>query len=363
MFPDQGSHPGPLSFYLLAPTYRLTGSAAWSLLAGMIVLNLVAIALALWLAHRRGGPRLTIAVAALIVVLVRGYGFDVVTQPWNPYLPLLFWLVVLLAVWGVLDGRQAHDRAGHRRRLAVRADPHAVPRAVPRAWAPCASRRWRGGHCGIRCERNETYRVLGTSAVVGLVLWSPPVYDQLTNDPGNLRMIADYFRNPPEDPVGTGEGLQLLLRHLNVFRIGTGAFGSDGYVTRAAFDLQGSVLPGLLVLLVWIGAAVLAWRIGHRALTTLNVVIGWALVLGADLDEPHLRQGLVLPHAVVVDHEHPARGVGGVDPRRRAAAPARCRSVRSGRGSPSGRCSPSWRSVPTVRSRSRRSVPACPSST
>ena len=30
-FPEQGSHPGPLSFYLLAPTYRLLGSTSWAL--------------------------------------------------------------------------------------------------------------------------------------------------------------------------------------------------------------------------------------------------------------------------------------------------------------------------------------------
>lgn len=280
VFPDQGSHPGPLSFYLLAPTYRLTGSGAWSLLVGMIVLNLVAIALALWLAHRRGGPRLTIGVAALIVVLVRGYGFEVVTQPWNPYLPLLFWLVVLLAAWGVLeDDKRMIVLVTAVGSLCAQTHMPYLGLCLGMGALCVAALVWRALRHPV--ERDETYRVLGTSAVVGLVLWSPPLYDQLTNDPGNLRMIADYFRNPPEDPVGTGEGLQLLLRHLNVFRIGTGAFGSDGYVTRAAFDLQGSVLPGLLVLVVWIAAVVVAWRLRHRALLALDAVIGWALVLGA----------------------------------------------------------------------------------
>ncbi len=280
VFPDQGSHPGPLSFYLLAPTYRLAGSTAWGLLAGMIVLNLIAIALALWLAHRRGGTPLTIAVAGIIAVLVRGYGLDVVTQPWNPYLPLLFWLVVLLATWGVLEGDK-------RLLLLVTAVGSLCAQTHLPYLGLClgmgalcvAALVWRASRHPV--HRNDTYSVLGTSALLGAVLWAPPVYDQLTNDPGNLRMIADYFRNPPDDPVGTGEGVQLLLRHLNVFRIGTRAFGADGYVTRAAFDLEGSVLPGLLVLLVWIAAAVTAWRLRHRLLITLNIVIGWALLLGA----------------------------------------------------------------------------------
>ena len=30
-FPDQGSHPGPISFWLVAPGYRLFGSSAWAM--------------------------------------------------------------------------------------------------------------------------------------------------------------------------------------------------------------------------------------------------------------------------------------------------------------------------------------------
>jgi hypothetical protein len=278
VFPDQGSHPGPLSFYLIAPTYRLLGSSAWGLLVGMIVLNLVAIAAALWLANRRGGTPLTVAIAGVIVLLVRGYGLEVMTQPWNPYLPLLFWLVLLLATWSVLDG--------DRRMIVV----------VTAAGSLCAQTHmpYLGLSLGMGAlcvaalvrqavqhpvERNEVSNAIGTSLVVGLVLWAPPVYDQLTNDPGNLRMIADYFGHAPEDPVGLGEGVRLLLRHLDVFRIVGGAFGADGYVTRAGFDLRGSVIPGAIVLLVWVTAAAMAWRLRHRLLNTLNVVIGWSMVL------------------------------------------------------------------------------------
>lgn len=279
VFPDQGSHPGPLSFYLLAPTYRLAGSSAWGLLAGMIVLNLVAVGLALWLARRRGGPAFAVVIAAVLVLVVRGYGFDVVTQPWNPYLPLLFWLVVLLATWGVLDGD---------RRMVI---------VVAAVGSLCAQTHLpylglvlgMAGLCTLvllweayrhPVERNEVARALGTAVVVALVLWSPPIADQLTRSPGNLRMIASYFRHPPEEPVGYGTGVRLLLRHLDVFRLVRGGFGSDGFVTRAGFDLTGSVLPGLLVLVVWLACVGIAWRLHHRLLVRLHAVIAWALVLG-----------------------------------------------------------------------------------
>ncbi len=38
-FPDQGSHPGPLSFYLLAPAYRILGSTPFSLELGTVLIH------------------------------------------------------------------------------------------------------------------------------------------------------------------------------------------------------------------------------------------------------------------------------------------------------------------------------------
>ena len=39
-FPDQGSHPGPLSFWLIAPGYRLFGSSAWAMEAATVTVQL-----------------------------------------------------------------------------------------------------------------------------------------------------------------------------------------------------------------------------------------------------------------------------------------------------------------------------------
>ena len=246
----------------------------------MVVLNLVAIAVVLWLAHRRGGTVATLVAAAVVAVVVRGYGFEVVTQPWNPYLPLLFWLALLLAAWGVLDG-------DHRLVVVVAAIGSLCAQThMPYlglslgmgtlcvAWLV-----WDAARHPV--ERHPITRSLGLAGIVSAVLWLPPVADQLTHDPGNLRMIADYFREPPDDPVGTVEGVRLVLRHLDVFRLIGGAFGADGHVTRAGFDLTGSVLPGVLVLAVWLAAVITAWRLRQRAILGLHVVIGWSLVLAA----------------------------------------------------------------------------------
>lgn len=280
VFPDQGSHPGPLSFSLLAPTYRLLGASAWSMLVGMIVLALIAIGLALWIAERRGGAPLVVAMAGLVALIVRGFGLDVVTQPWNPYLPLLFWLVVLLATWSVVDG------------------DHAMVVVVAGAGSLCAQTHLPylglslglSGVCALALahtwwrhpsRRGEVVRWAVISALVAGVLWVPPVVDQVRHTPGNLSALRDYFGNPPDDPVGMIEGVRLALRHLDVFRLVGGAFGDDGFVTRAGLRLDGSVVPGLVVLAVWTACVVLAWRRRHRPLLALDVTLGAALVLGA----------------------------------------------------------------------------------
>src|SRR5687768_6170746 len=96
-FPDQGSHPGPASFYLLAPFYRLSGSSAYGLELGSIVINAVVVGLIVWIGHRRNGLQGALVMAAVTAVAIRGYGMTVLTHPWNPYLPVLIWILVLVA--------------------------------------------------------------------------------------------------------------------------------------------------------------------------------------------------------------------------------------------------------------------------
>ena len=42
--------------------------------------------------------------AAVAAVAIRGYGLTVLTHPWNPYFPVLIWILVLVAAWSVLVG-------------------------------------------------------------------------------------------------------------------------------------------------------------------------------------------------------------------------------------------------------------------
>ena len=267
------SHPGPISFYALAPVYRLLGEGAWGLLAGVVVLNVVALALAMWMAVRRGGTALALGVAGATSLLLSSYGTRVLTEPWNPYMPVLWWLVTLLAVWSVLCGdvvmlpvavfAGSFCMQTHVSYLGLAAGTVAVAFG---AVVVALVRRW-----GDRAARRRLLAWTGGSLALGVVLWLPPLIDQVRHDPGNARQVVDYFRDPPTAPLGLTRGAELLATHLNLWRFLVGDQGTTG-----------SVLPALALVAVWLVAAVVAWRRPGTpaALRALHGVIGVALVLG-----------------------------------------------------------------------------------
>ncbi|MBN2624917.1 MAG: hypothetical protein JXA83_16175 [Acidimicrobiales bacterium] len=267
----QGAHPGPISFYLLAPVYRLLGSSPWALQASAAVLDVVALGATVWAGHRRWGLRGALLVAAGLALVMRVWGMSVLLFPWNPYLPVLFWMLLLVAAWGVLCG-----------------DLPLVPVAVV-AGTVCAQTHLPyvgivGGvtalmavalvvtHRSARDDGETRRRVVRWSAIglaVGIVLWLPVFVQQLGGDPGNLGIIVDSFRNPQEPELGLGSAWHLFLQHLNPARL-----------VEADRTLPTPEGPGLALLVAWVASAVAAARLRHRTLGRLHVVVGAALVLG-----------------------------------------------------------------------------------
>ncbi len=243
-FPDQGSHPGPLGYYLLAPVYRLLGSSAIGLLVAAVVIAAVSAVACVLVIRRMGGLRLQWAVVVVLLVVVQTYGFDLVGQPWNPYLPLLPWLTTLIAVWAVLVGDNGvlwvATLAGT---LCAQTHLPYVGLAGSIVVGATLVVVWRWWHCERGSEvRARTGRSLAIGLGVGVVCWVPVALDQLFGSQ-NLSMIIDYFRDPPEAAIGERAGLELLLRHLDITRFADlSASGADIFEV-AATQAERSLIP------------------------------------------------------------------------------------------------------------------------
>ena len=252
--------------------------------ASTALLQTLWIGLALWIGHRRAGRTGLIVVALVVALLVRGYGLSVLTQPWNPYLPLIAWVVVLLATWSVVSGDNAMLIP-----LAVAASfaaqthiPYLVMAGGLGAGAAVlVAVRWI--HQRRAGEADGLPRMLLITAVVFALLSLPTLADQARRTPGNITRLLDHFGDPPEEAIGFINGFELLLQHLNVFRaISTMFTGTGGFVDLGQLD-GATWIPGGLVLSMWIAAAAatrgLAARTDVKALLHLHVVTGAALLL------------------------------------------------------------------------------------
>jgi hypothetical protein len=270
-----GNHPGPASFYLLAPVYRLAGSSPFALQVSTVVLNLLAVGLALAIAARRGGWLFAVGTAAVLAVTVRSLGPQVVTEPWNPYLPVLWWVVILLAVWSVWCEDDWWLPVAVAAACVV-AQTH-VPytglvavllgaTAVLLGWRAVQARRGRDGAVA------PNLRAVIVAAAIAVLAWIPPVYEELTHTPGNLRILSDYFLGGDGgEALGPLDGASLWLSRLDPYTLFTGTLHGP---------TPGNRVVGALFLAAWVLAAVVAWRRRSISLVRLHQVTGLAALAG-----------------------------------------------------------------------------------
>ncbi len=268
-FQHQGSHPGPLSFWMLAPFYRLFGSSAWAMEAATASVNALAIGTSLWIARRRGGVAVFLAIAAAIALVLHFDGPAVMTEAWNPYLPMTWFMVFVLGIWSVLcDDLGVLPLTAFAAAFCLQTHISYLGlvgglSALAAAWI--AWRLWRTpNRLGPR-----RWWYLGFAAAIVLLTTLPPVIQELWGAEGNLTLLWRHFTNPPEDPIGLGRAVEVLLVHLNPWRL-----------VAARDAVSGSVVPGLVVLAAWAGGVVVAWRLRVRELLALQVVLALSLVLG-----------------------------------------------------------------------------------
>jgi hypothetical protein len=186
-------YPGPLAYYLTAPFTFVARGDAWGTVVGYAVLQAAAVVAAAWLMWRHGGhvaPVLAVLAADSLTYLGLRH-WAPLTSPWNPYLALPFFVLLLVQAWVVAGGNLRHIP------WALLTASFVVQANIGYGLIVVAIVVW----FVVRAARDskttgrlsEYWSAIRMGAVVSAIVWMPAVLDALRGSGGNLKSIFDFF--------------------------------------------------------------------------------------------------------------------------------------------------------------------------
>lgn len=312
------AHPGPVIYWLAAPLQWLNGGDPRGLFITAALVNIAAMAGIAWVVARRQGRGMSIAAMVVLALLVHGLRPDRVMDIWNPLLPLFPLLLISFLAWSAVTGHRRHGIAasligalvgqahvgllpilavvavwgGVWVQLTGRTDHRPVtvrgrifglgqPTSLGTLSTVSGTRSIGTGAAPIRWRR-----VIGIGGAGAVAIWVPPIIDQLWGT-GNLGRFVRYFTSGDARPIGLGQGLLLVARHVRPD--GPWAGGPDP-VGRSA-SMIGSNPVYVLLVVVALGLLTWAlWRSGDlitAAGTSLAAtLVVTAVPIASRLDEP-----------------------------------------------------------------------------
>jgi len=275
------SHPGPLMFWVFAPVYRVFGNTG--LLVGAAALNAGAVIGSLYVARRRGGLPMLAIVAVVAAVLVHALGSELLIQIWNPWVPVLPFLLYVMLAWSVAErdwpalpwlvGIGSFVVQSHVSYAPVVFGLGTLALALGASGSTRARRHLHDDGAIATGVVPSPRSWIVVAGIVGVVLWVAPVVQQFTGSPGNLGEIVESFLHPRDPAAGWRTAIGVMGRELSF--IGPWIRGNDsgpfGTVVTA------SAIPATLLLLTTATLGVLAWRRGaHDAGRLALLAVGGA---------------------------------------------------------------------------------------
>jgi hypothetical protein len=340
---DGWHHPGPVAYYLMALPYRLLGSRATAVDVAALAVNAAAVTGIATYARRRGGAALMLISLLGCALLMRSLGADEVRLPWNPYVTVLPYALLVFLVWSLVCGdRWALPWAALVASFVAQTHIGYVVLALPLVMAGVAGlvvttvRRSRRDLPDAPSARSLAAPSLAALAIVA-VAWLPPLYQELTTEGGNLTLARRWFASDGGGGIDRPQTLRAGWR-IVTSQLGLPPewlFGNRGtiftaepismYEPLAPLLVVGVVLAGVVLvrrrvvgggslLAVWglasvVGIVAVARTIGpvfeyrlgwaHVLGMLSGVIMAWAGWLALTGWRPRLEQRLLVPGALV----------------------------------------------------------------
>lgn len=272
---DGWNHPGPAMYYLYVLPYWLSGGHSIGLALAALLVNGGAIVGIALVGRRLGGTPLLMLVLVGCGLLVRSLGADFMRDPWNPYVTVLPFGLLLMLSWALACGEAwALPVAAAVASFCVQTHIGYAPLAIPlfvggAAWLSILEWRGRRGD-GRGATRPRIFRRwAAVTAGVLTVMWLPALAEQSLHSPGNLTKIYDYFRDPPDPTHTLAEGYRVVTAQFGATPEWLVGAGKPNPFSGEPDFLQSGPLPVFLVPFVLAGLVL--WR--RRAIDGLRLAI------------------------------------------------------------------------------------------
>jgi hypothetical protein len=210
---NEWNHPGPALFYALSVPYRVLGSGAKAMFVGATLINALAAVGCVGLVRRRTTPGRALWAAVwlcVLAIILSAVGpaattysegaLGALVSPWNPMVVIFPLLLFVLLCAGAVD-RSGLSVLGSLLvgSFVIQADFSTLPLVTALfvlsagAWGVTVYRDRRMDAAGPAKDLGRGWIWVAAGAVVFVLMWLPPVIEQLTRQPGNFRAIYHFF--------------------------------------------------------------------------------------------------------------------------------------------------------------------------
>jgi hypothetical protein len=246
------SHPGPAAWWMMEPVYAVLGRGSAALSTAVAVMAIVWLAIAVWLAARRGGFVFAVLVAVVLLVYARALGPSSFLEPWNPWFGIFPFAVFVLAVWESVEQTWwAPILAVTAGSFCVEAHVGYAPMVAALLLIPAAA--IVRGLIRDGPRRGHWWGALGGSVAAAGAMWILPIHEQLTNNPGNMTVLVRAYSHQTDPALGFRGALRLFGEYFDL---------AGPWITHHPTEPtgHGATVGTAVLLALWTGAAIVAWR-------------------------------------------------------------------------------------------------------